>query len=782
MNAEREVIRRQYLAFRAGDTVGGRYSIVAPGDGSATDSGQLSPLGSGGTGQVFLAQQTLDNDIRIPRAVKFFFYRDDIAALHEHSGRVPDAHFRDELASLASLNHQNVLKVIDAHSYESLDESIPYLVTDYIEGMTLEQAIASHTFEDLLEHSPDTVIELILQLCSGLEYLHNRRFVHCDIAPKNIFLQREGTAYHLLIGDLGLARCLDAIPPDALVYVVGTKAFAPKPVQAVIDTLIRGDDFCALHFEWDLYAAVKTIGAILTSLAPRPQLRRPWQDALEHLCRQTLHGRFRSERCSNATELRRYIEWLHPVQNTLGRIHELTDNHPGARTRLLPVEQVSTSVRVRQILEHAAILRLKRVPQLLFGSAVFPGANHSRYEHTLGTYQVMRRYLRAMLDDDQFLAQGGTDIVELGLVSATLANSVRFPLSGAIHELKSADPLAFPTLSRSHLLSELLTWSHYDTADSSLASIIDKRFPNVRLTHLIGVLTDDPLVLTDPGVSFVHFLLNSSIDARVIDFLRRDSLHLGFGAASSLDFDELLRHVRFDNGKLVLTAFGIPLVEQIVALRYWLFGRIYWNSPNRCLTAMLKHVISSLNRATDGMLEGAIREIALTCTERDMLVLLRDMAQSHGYSAHMEVCGFLLRDKPQQFPEVRSLTRVNGRAVCDNVERLDVSQALALQGAIDDMLVQDYDLSRDRTHIIIDMPVEPGNRKLGEDISVRSHEGPSLVGLETLSGIVDGVNRGFERHLQRVRIFINPRTLEDLGNNRDTAVREIEQLLFRIRS
>lgn len=104
-----------------------------------------------------------------------------------------------------------------------------------------------------------------------------------------------------------------------------------------------------------------------------------------------------------------------------------------------------------------------------------------------------------------------------------------------------------------------------------------------------------------------------------------------------------------------------------------------------------------------------------------------------------------------------------------------------MQAALDALLVRNYSLSPNRVHVLLDIPIERGNRKLGQDIRVQSfdHNG-ELVGLETVSGIVQGLNAGFENTLQRVRVFLNPQTYDDLGTALRMAIDEIRMFISRM--
>ena len=127
--------RNEILKFNLGARVG-RYEIHSADGHEAGDV--IRPIGEGGSGVVFLSKQILHKDISIKRAIKFFLYRKDVAALTEHklSGPVSLDDYLAEITNISALSHENLVKVIDAgvQSFDGID--VPYIVTDYIQGPT----------------------------------------------------------------------------------------------------------------------------------------------------------------------------------------------------------------------------------------------------------------------------------------------------------------------------------------------------------------------------------------------------------------------------------------------------------------------------------------------------------------------------------------------------------------------------------------------------------------------------------------------------------------------
>jgi HD superfamily phosphohydrolase len=273
---------------------------------------------------------------------------------------------------------------------------------------------------------------------------------------------------------------------------------------------------------------------------------------------------------------------------------------------------------------------------------------------------------------------------------------------------------------------------------------------------------------------FVHFVLNSSIDARVVDYLRRDSLHLGISAGNVFDLGDLLPHVVFDRGRLLLRSTGMSVVEEIVSLRYWLFNRIYWNRPNRALIAMIRHVLVELIEHSGDAFEDGLRGHVLHFSEDAMLSYLADMANSTGRHDVMEICRLLRMPRPRRFEEVFDCNRGEddavSRQICDKICLYNGNELQRLQKELNRSVCEELHLNPDIVQVLVDVPVEKGLLKVGDDLNVIAPNG-TVVPLDRLSGIVSGVQRSFNEQLQRVRIFLNPETDETLPRERKDRLR-----------
>jgi serine/threonine protein kinase/tetratricopeptide (TPR) repeat protein len=263
-------------------------------------------LGIGAMGRVYRAEQTT---LRKPFAIKI---------LSPQLTNDPDSQvrFANEAHNCASLNHPNVVSVVD---YGRSRDGITYLVMEYIEGRSLEQIIF-----DEFPLTRERVGDLTLQILSALAEAHGLGILHRDLKPENILVQSLRTRGELLkVLDFGIAKLMDDAP--------NARARPGLTSQGVVcgtPEYMSPEQACGLNLDQrsDLYAVGIILYQMLTGRPPfesevaveilHRHIHEPPKppsevlgqapDPLERVCLRAL-AKERDARFSDATEFREAV-------------------------------------------------------------------------------------------------------------------------------------------------------------------------------------------------------------------------------------------------------------------------------------------------------------------------------------------------------------------------------------------------------------------------------------------------------------------------------------------
>jgi serine/threonine-protein kinase len=149
----------------------------------------LKPLGEGGMGRVFLARQRTTGAQVV------------VKLMREERARDPAFRriFESELRVMMKFHHPNAVALLDA---SPANEAQPYLVLEYVPGMTLEALLEREGRLQTRRVGP-----LLAGLCLVLQAAHDRGILHRDISSANVMIANAGTAHESVkVMDFGLAR------------------------------------------------------------------------------------------------------------------------------------------------------------------------------------------------------------------------------------------------------------------------------------------------------------------------------------------------------------------------------------------------------------------------------------------------------------------------------------------------------------------------------------------------------------------------------------------------
>ena len=205
------------MPLKIGSLVDGRYRISAR-------------IGHGGMAEVYEG-----HDVISKKMVAIKLIREDVM-----NNPVNLMRFKNEASIAASLNHPNIVRVINHGTIDG----IPYIAHEYIKGQTLKEVLDFRSSLPLEE-----AVDIMMQLSAALYYAHQHGIVHRDVKPDNIYVMGDGT---IKLGDFGIAQAdttqltKDSNEIVGSVYYLAPEITSGRPATAQSDIYAAGVTFFEL--------------------------------------------------------------------------------------------------------------------------------------------------------------------------------------------------------------------------------------------------------------------------------------------------------------------------------------------------------------------------------------------------------------------------------------------------------------------------------------------------------------------------------------------------------
>jgi len=290
-------------------------------------------------------------------------------------------------------------------------------------------------------------------------------------------------------------------------------------------------------------------------------------------------------------------------------IPELTglDSQHGT-IRIPPEFGVPLTDRVRRIIDTEPFRRLAKITQVGLVSLVYPGARHTRFEHSLGVYRLALLLLKRLNHVPNFTSRVSERDAERFILTALLHDVGHYPFCHLIEDIKIDGLPHHETLAAEFI------------EESELAELLRKDW-NVEPQEVINLLNGKTETSVD---RLLATMLSGPIDIDKMDYLYRDSLHAGVPYGRQLDQDRLIGSLCLNasGDGLAITEKGKTAAELMIFARYVMFTEVYWHHAVRSATAMLQRLFSEL------YLDGKVKfSQYVRCSEEEAIRFFLDASQ-----------------------------------------------------------------------------------------------------------------------------------------------------------
>ncbi len=376
----------------------------------------------------------------------------------------------------------------------------------------------------------------------------------------------------------------------------------------------------------------------------------------------------------------------------------------------------------RAIIDTVEMQRLRRIRQLGFAYLVYPGANHTRFEHALGTYHLMNVLLErlevAKEEEQELLAASLIHDIGHGPYSH-VTDSLMKKLTGKGHE--DLEDILFP---HEHDRERARTQKPETSAPTIAEVVEDYRLDKIEVMGYIKGEKADFWTKRD-----FSKILNGEIDIDKMDYLVRDSYYTGV-AYGVVDNIRLIQGLDFFNEELVLTEKGILPAEYLLFSRFLMHPTVYNHHTSRIAQLMFLKALEAfiVSRSESGSEDYAT--LLRTMDDAEIAITLRN---AEGYPKEM-------------------MTRINERrlfkrAIYTNVNELDAEVSEELSDEMRRLEIEAEISKRasvDKKYVILDF-----QRRKGEELEESAAKvviGNEFKSLREVSSLVALLSRVFEEN------------------------------------
>lgn len=417
--------------------------------------------------------------------------------------------------------------------------------------------------------------------------------------------------------------------------------------------------------------------------------------------------------------------------------------------RIPPELDIPLTPRVKRLIDTPQFRRLAGISQLGLVSLVYPAANHTRFEHSLGVYRMALLFLDRLAQDERFTAVVSQHDAERFVVAALLHDIGHWPFCHPIEDVS---------------LPEVPKHEQFAARFLSQPEIADALREDWQMepNDVLGLLSGPPKTTAD---KVLQSLLSGPIDVDKMDYLMRDSLHAGVPYGRNFDQSRLIQSLCLNEAGdgLAITDKGKTAAEMMVFARYVMFSEVYWHHAVRSATAMLQRAFVMMSDSLD-------HAAAFGLTERPMIEQMLTVGEDGPARELLE--GLFGRTR-KLYKRVSQFSLFQSPELYDALARRPFPWLMRCAENFAELIGPTIGGSVQPHEILFDAPPVKLEVQFQIDVHFAKEDCYRLLG--EISPVVETLaKRQFDDYVKRVRVLAHPRVVEQIA-----ARPEVEQLILK---
>jgi len=412
---------------------------------------------------------------------------------------------------------------------------------------------------------------------------------------------------------------------------------------------------------------------------------------------------------------------------------------------------------------------LRRVRQLGPTWLVYPGATHTRFEHSLGVYGTTVNYLRSLLQHPN-VAASLTEADQLTVLMAALLHDVgHYPFA---HSLEALHYKGRDTPRHENLAERIITGhvSGLDRAAGGNLSQVIKRDVGIEPERVGRLIASKRRDLESPVDRLLQSIISSAVDSDKMDYLWRDSVHCGVPYGRNYDRGRLLNALTLNEtgDGLAVSDKGLVSAEIFLFCRYTMFSEVYWHHTVRSASAMLERAWADRVMRDQPEPDDLAAQL-LGVGDDELLATLMTEAPPKSAASHL-LKGMSVGHR-RLYKRLVTWSRVydepSAQEAYERLYALDEAGCDDLLGRLRDRLSR-FGKSLGPHDLILDIPPRDKDRMPDLQVHRRNAHGGtgSWTQLSDCSHIVKGIGADFVNVVKKIRLFVDPGAAATLAPQR----------------
>lgn len=215
-----------------------------------------------------------------------------------------------------------------------------------------------------------------------------------------------------------------------------------------------------------------------------------------------------------------------------------------------------------EIINHRYFQRLRRIKQMGLSELVFPSANHTRFQHAIGTMHLMQRAISCLCEKDIDISSAE----EQGLLIAALLHDIGHgPFSHSTEYF-------------------LFQYTSHEVISAKIVDLLNIEFDG-KLAMALAIMRGKY------HRPFMYQLVSSQIDVDRLDYLRRDSFFTGM-AQANIDVYRIISMMNVHHEHLVFDIKGLHTMEKFLLDRRFMYLQVYYHKTNFVAESLLQKILT----------------------------------------------------------------------------------------------------------------------------------------------------------------------------------------------